>query len=210
MSRLANSNPTLAHSYFLTKVLPILERLVPVKASGGGGRSSLHRSRKLIWRKLRKVKTRLERANSIQKIAKLLQDKQDLESELKNMYSSFTQEAEAKVISGMRENVNVFFSYAKARQKTQAKVGPFLDPQTSELNLDPDFSAKCLSEQYSSVFTPPRPEWTIDDIEEFFKVDSNQPTGPILADFDFTEDDIEHAVNFHPLLLLDQMESQPV
>ena len=37
---------------------------------------------------------------------------------------------------------------------------PFLDPQTSELNLDPDYSAKFISEQYSSVFTPPRPYWT--------------------------------------------------
>ena len=134
MSKLASSSPTLAHSYFLTKVLPILERRVPVKASGGG-RSSLHRARKLIWRKRRKVKTRMERASSVHKLAKLLQDKQDLELELKNMYSSMTQDAEAKVISGMRENVNVFFFYAKARQKTQAKVGPFLDPQTSELNL---------------------------------------------------------------------------
>ena len=30
-------------------------------------------------------------------------------------------------------------------------------------------------------------------MEEFFKVNTGQPTGPILADFDFTEDDIEFA-----------------
>ena len=42
------------------------------------------------------------------------------------------------------ENVNVFFSYAKARQKVKSKVGPFIDPNTAELNLDPDYPAKCL------------------------------------------------------------------
>ena len=82
---------------------------------------------------------------------------------------------------------------AKSRQKTQAKIGPFLDPDTAQLNLDPDHTAKCLSEQYSSVFTPPRPEWSIPDLEEFFRVDNSRPTGPIFSDFDFTEDDVELA-----------------
>ena len=192
MSRMARCNPTIAHSWFLVQLLPILESLVPVRC-GTGGRSRQHRRRKLLWRKLRKLKTRMHNASSVQKLARLLQDKQELELELKSMYSSMTQEAEAKVLAGMKENVNVFFSYAKLRQKTHAKVGPFLDPDTSELNLDPDYTAQCLSDQYSSVFTPPRPEWEIPDIEEFFKVDNSRPTGPILTDFDFTEEDIEYA-----------------
>ena len=69
--------------------------------------------------------------------------------ELKVMYDSITRETESKVISGMKENVNVFFKYARARQKTYAKIGPFLDPESGKLNLDPDYSAECLSEQYS-------------------------------------------------------------
>ena len=39
----------------------------------------------------------------------------------------------------------------------------------------------------------PRPEWSIPDMEEFFKVDNSMPTGPILAELDFTEDDMEYA-----------------
>ena len=116
MSKLSRVSPTLAHTWFLVQVLPILENYVPRKCKGGG-RNRLHRRRKLIWRKLRKVKSRLQSSNSIQKITRLLQDKQDLELELKAMYSNFNEETEAKVIEGMKENVKVFFDYAKARQK---------------------------------------------------------------------------------------------
>ena len=93
----------------------------------------------------------------------------------------------------MKENLNVFFSYAKARQKVRAKVGPFIDPRTGELNLDPDYTAQCLSEQYSSVFTSPRQEWEIPDMSTFFRVDNSSPTGPIFTDLDFSEEYIEYA-----------------
>ena len=54
LSRLASVNPSLAHSWFLQQILPILENLVPDKKIGKG-RSKLHRKRKLIWRKIRKI-----------------------------------------------------------------------------------------------------------------------------------------------------------
>ena len=192
MSRLARTSPTLAHSWFLCQILPILERLVPIRKTGGG-RNKLHRKRKLLWRKLGQTKKRMEKASSVQKIARLLQDRQDLELELKAMYCDLNQAAENKVIAEMKENSKVFFSYAKARQKTHAKVGPFLDPETGVLNIDPEHSVKCLSEQYSAVFTQPRPEWSIPCMEDFFRVDNTGPTGPILTEIDFSDSDIEFA-----------------
>ena len=60
-------------------------------------------------------------------------------------------------------------------------MGPYLDPETGDLILDPDYTAQCLSDKYSS------------DMKEFFNVDSSKTTGPIFADFDFTEDDMEYA-----------------
>ena len=71
------------------------------------------------------------------------------------MYADIAAKQEAKVISDMKENPKAFFTFAKSRQKTHAKVGPFLDPSTGKLNLDPDHTAECLSKQYSSVFTQP-------------------------------------------------------
>ena len=93
----------------------------------------------------------------------------------------------------MKENPNVFFSYARARQKTKAKVGPLLDPESGKLNSDPAFTSQVLSDQYSSVFTQPRPEWDIPDLDQFFSVDRSKPTGPILTDFDFSPDHMQYA-----------------
>ena len=200
MAKLARLSPTIAHSWFLVKLLPVLEGLVPTKADScsRGGRSRVHRKSKKLWRKLAKIKSKLQSASSVQRIVKLLQDRKDIEVELKNMYSSITKASEEKVVAGMKENVNVFFSYAKARQKVRSKVGPFIDPTTGELNLDPDYTAQCLSEQYSSVFTSPRHEWDIPDMSAFFRIDNSSPTGPIFTDLDFTdldftEEDIEFA-----------------
>ena len=193
MSKLARSSPTLAHSWFLCQILPVLEKLVPAKLVSSGGRSKMHKRRKLLWRKLKKIKVKIDNANSVQKLCRLLQDRADLELELKELYKDFNHQNESKVIAGMKENPKIFFSYAKAHQKTAAKVGPFLDPASGELNLDPDHSAECLSDQYSAVFSQPRPEWDIPNMEEFFKVDNSMPTGPILTDIEFSEADIEYA-----------------
>ena len=72
-----------------------------------------------------------------------------------------------KYVNGMRKDRKVFFDYAKKRQKTFSKVGPFIDPSSGELNLDPDYAADRLSKQYSSVFNPPRPDWSISDMDDF-------------------------------------------
>ena len=47
-----------------------------------------------------------------------------------------------------------------------AKVGPFLDPTTGT----PDFAAEQLRQQYDSVFSAPRPAWSITDPKGHFKV----------------------------------------
>ena len=191
MSSLATKSPTLAHSWLICQILPILERLVPLRTPGG--RNKLHRKRKLLWRKMGKISRKLRRSTSVQKLAKLLQDRQEIESELKSMYRDMATQQEGKVVTEMKDNPKIFFNFAKSRQKTHAKVGPFLDPETGELNLDPDYTADCLSKQYSSVFSQPRPEWNIPDMKEFFGVDNSRPTGPLLTDLEFTENDIEYA-----------------
>ena len=140
-----------------------------------------------------KNKAQLGKCTSVKKLAKLLQDRQEFEAELKNMYQDIAAKQEAKVITEMKDSPKAFFSFAKSRQKTHARVGPFLDPSTGELNLDPDYTAECLSNQYSSVFTQPRPEWIIPNKKDFFEVDNSRSTGTILTDLEFTESDIEYA-----------------
>ena len=66
-----------------------------------------------------------------------------------------------------------------------------MDPVSGKLNPDPEFSAECLSKQYSSVFTQLRPEWTIENRQEFFSLDMNNSGKTFLSDFEFTDSDIE-------------------
>ena len=73
-------------------------------------------------------------------------------------------EEETKVGNAMKTNVKAFYAYGRVRHKTMPRVGPFLDAATGIPNSDPDYAAKILSEQYSSVFTSPRPEHLVDNL----------------------------------------------
>ena len=68
--------------------------------------------------------------SAVQRASRLLEYKQKLEKELKKQYDTQGWEEEYKVVKAMQTNIKAFFAYGKARQKTKAKVGPFLDPNT--------------------------------------------------------------------------------
>ena len=194
MVRIAKCSTTAAHNYMLYRLLPILEECVPLKSSSKRARSRMHRDQKLLWRKIRRIKLKMSKTVSVHKLAQLLKVKTMLEKELKDMYLQTTSFLEARAVNDIKQDSSRFFSYAKARQKTKTKVGPFTDPETGELMLDPDYTAQRLSDQYSSVFNKPRPEWSIADIEDFFKVNSSRTgTDSLLTDVEFTEADIELA-----------------
>ena len=101
------------------------------------------------------------------------------------------------MVNEMKTNVKAFYAYGRARQKTKAKVGPFIDPATGAPNPDPDYAAQVLSEQYSSVFTSPRPKYKVDNLEDFFSGGTEwrveHEGRPLLQDIKFTEQDIEWA-----------------
>ena len=177
----------------LYRILPILENHVPKKKVGKGTRSRLHRQVKLLWRKLKKVKIKMSNALSVQKLSKLLKAKADLENKLRNTYSETTNSSETRAVSNIRQDSSKFFAYAKARQKSKCKIGPFIDPESGDLVLDPDYTVQCLSDQYASVFNKPRPEWSIPDMSEFFDVSARSSSGSTLTNIEFTESDIEFA-----------------
>ena len=69
--------------------------------------------------------------------------------------------------------------------RSEAKVGPFLDPSTNNPNSSPEYCCKALKEQYDSVFAQPRPERKVKDFSEHFKVDENADDEK-LTDVSFT------------------------
>ena len=192
MEELAKECPTSAHSWFMDTLIPLLENLVPLKGPRSRKGSRVVRKRKLLWRKLRKVQKKIEMSSSANKLSKLIQDKWDLEMQLKVEYSATNWKEEEQAILNIKKNPKAFFSFARSRQKTRARIGPFLDPTTGQPNPDPDFAATVLSDQYKSVFVQPRPAWKVDNASEFFSQQDSSDI-PGLNEIPFTEMDMEIA-----------------
>ena len=70
-------------------------------------------------------------------------------------------------------------------------IGPFLDSSSGKLNPDVVFTAETLIQQYNSVFSQPRPEWTVHDTSSFFQV--QEGTTNSLTNIKFNHVDIELA-----------------
>ena len=125
------------------------------------------------------------------KLSVLIQRKRDLEDQLSEDYSAENSQQEDKAIFSIKSNPKSFFSFAKSRQKTKSKIGPFLDSSSGKLNPDVVFTAETLRQQYNSVFSKPRPEWNVADVADHFSSDGEGDS--ILDDIVFTPDDIEKA-----------------
>ena len=119
-----------------------------------------------------------------------MQLKQALEQQLHDDYFATNVLEENQAISNLKSNPKAFFSFARSRQKTCAKVGPFIDPNTGQPNPDPEFAASELSKQYNSVFVQPRDNWKVDDPSQFFE---SLVDGPVIDDVVFSETDIQRA-----------------
>ena len=70
-------------------ILPVLEELIPKRKLGKKfGKRTVDKERRCLWRKLGRVKKRLNTTRCAQKAASLLFSKQKLEKQLKESYDS--------------------------------------------------------------------------------------------------------------------------
>ena len=143
-----------------------------------------------MWKRLGKTKSKIKKASTINQLMKLFQDKTDLEQELASDYEAVNNMAEDEAVMRIKENPKAFFSFAKSRQQTRSRIGPFLDSATGRPNPSSDFAAGELSKQYSSVFVEPRQAWMIQDVKGFFSCSTSDTT---MNDITFTEEDIMKA-----------------
>ena len=191
MTERARESPAAAYSWLMATLLPLLEELVPARRAGQRrGKRKIDKERRRVWRKLGRVRRAILATPSATRMAELLATKRMLEEGLRRCYAATGWKEETEVVSRMKTNPKAFFAYAKARQQTRAKVGPFIDPSSGQPNSDPRFTVEQLSEQYASVFVKPRAEWTVPNPLEFFTTENNQDK---VTDFNFTEQDIVKA-----------------
>ena len=78
----------------------------------------------------------------------------------------------------------------QGRKQSQQSL---LDPSSGTLNADSTFAAETLSQQYSKIFTLPRPEWNIPNFRQFFSVEEPAPSGRLLSNLELNPDIIELA-----------------
>ena len=165
------SNPDTMLTMFHEKILSVLEKLVPAKKKPSKkSRVKMNRMRRTIWKRHGKVKKKIRSASSIHKLAALIQGKGELEEQLKEDYSAQNDQDEDQAIFNIKANPKSFFSFAKSRQKTKSRIGPFLDPTSGKLNTEVAFTVETLRQQYNSVFSNPRPDWTVSDVDDHFSV----------------------------------------
>ena len=192
MDDLACTSPEAALSWFHERVLKALENHVPKKKPRkSGGHSRMHRMRRLLWRRLSKVDSRLKAATTMNKKAKLLQLKWELKKQLADDYMAVNNKDEDNAVLRIKQNPKAFFSFTRGRQNTRAKVGPFMDPTSRTPNSSPDYCCTALQQQYDSVFAVPRPEWKVDNFQEHFE--PNDELHDALTDIAFSKEDIEKA-----------------
>ena len=192
MEDLANTSPEAALKWFHEKVLHVLEVHVPNRKQRKGiSFKKMPRMRRLLWRKLTKVNSKLKKAATMHQKAKLLQVKWDIEQELKDDYEAVNNAEEDEAVFRIKQNPKAFFSFARGRQNTRSKVGPFMDPGSGKPNSSPDYCCEALQQQYNSVFSPPRPMWKVQDFGEHFQHEEGDRSA--LSDIEFSSADIEKA-----------------
>ena len=174
-------------------VIKIVEEHCARFKQRGAIRKNIPRSRRILLRKKKKLKAKLgkkhlsaDRKHSIEKSI------EDIDHKLLNSLKNDRIDEEARAIENIRTNPKHFFTYAKKYIKTKSSIGPFKIEDKFIADLV-DISQK-LSEQYSSSFSTPNPNFSVGDPREFFRYreDLNIPQ---LTDISFTKQEIEKEIN---------------
>ena len=85
----------------------------------------MYRMRSRLWRRIAKLKAKLKTSKTMAQKAKNLQNLWKAEKELFDDYDSINNAQEDQAVMRLKENPKSFYSFARSRQNTRAKVGRF-------------------------------------------------------------------------------------
>ena len=123
--------------------------------------------RKLMRNKCKLSKSMLK-TKSCSKYLQIKDSIEEIESKLKESYSSRRMEKERSAIQRMKKDPAYFFNYAKKFAKTKSEVGPFIDDQGDLVSKKEDI-VNMLKSQYESVYSTPDVNMKVEQPEEFFQ-----------------------------------------
>ena len=115
-----------------------------------------------------------------------LQEIEMLNNKIQTLINDKEERKEEEVISKINSNPRVFYQYAAKNKKVRGRIGPLKTVESYE--SEPKKMANILSEQYRSVFSTPK--------DEQFLIDLDIPTQrcPSLDDIQIQNEDIKEAI----------------
>ena len=78
-----------------------------------------------------------------------MQDWWEVETRLRDNFTAFNNLEADKAVFNIKSNPKLFFGFAKLRQKTRARDGPFIDPTTIKQNPSSLFKESFFSDRRS-------------------------------------------------------------
>ena len=153
----------------------------------------ISRPRKILYRKKKKLKARLNclrAANpEAEKLQMLKHEINLLAYEIQQNISREISDREILAVDSIKKNPKYFFSYAKRFSKLKSNIGPLRNKSTGLLQRDAKQMAELLQDQYSSVFSDP------DNPNKRNTLDPPCPPPEGLSTIEFGEEDIISAID---------------
>ena len=177
----------------LELVLKIVEEnCTKFRRQGGSHTNKIPRGRRILLRKKKKLKSKLKQ-NNLLNVRKAHIEKAigEIDEKLLDSYENEKIANEAHAIENIKSNPKHFFTYAKRNLKTRSTIGPFKINEEIINNMAE--ICKKLSEQYSSTYSSPDPDYKIENPEEFFSIDEGN-TNTSLSDIHFTQKSFVDAI----------------
>ena len=171
----------------MNKILEVVIKIVEenclkFKYRRGALINKIPRDRRILLRKRKKIRAKLEsKVASSSRKSVIKKSMGEIDNKLLLSHENEKNDMEKRAIENIKSNPKHFFAYARKKLKTRSKIGPFRLNQEIFNTLD-DICKK-LSEQYSSTFSSPDPNYRIENSQKKF---STEEVGPQLNDICFT------------------------
>ena len=172
---------------FLIMVNQIVnEHCIKFKQPKGKSKKNIPRDRRKLLRKKKKFRNSLKkRGITKNKITIIENEIINIDKQLLDSHRNERINEEMHAIDNIKENPKHFFTYAKKHIKTKSTIGPFKIEEKLITSFE-EISEK-LSDQYTSSFSKPDSDYSIDDPKMFFTEDESS-NHTFLDNFSFTKE----------------------
>ena len=114
--------------FFYNKCLSITSKHVPQKKKTKASKySKVHRYRRSLTNRRRRINQRLLKITSPATLRKLQKELLEIEKNLQSSHQGSATHIEEKAVEAIRSNSKFFFAYAKKKSKVKTNIGPLLD-----------------------------------------------------------------------------------